>query len=252
MLVRTLAADSRRPVAVPEVPLHAPEMAPQPCSLGAGLDEGVTGDVAEPSDEREWAERFAAGDAAAAQELVERFQPRVTRLVHRLLAWPSDVADVVQDVFVAALDARSRFRGQAKLQTWLVRITINTCRAHNRRRWLRQRLFAAWSSREHGGHELRRPETARVSMLPASVGQLTSASPERAAIDQERARSVRAAVAGLPQKQREVVVLHYLEGMTAAEVAESLGIRTNAVEVRLSRARKQLSQALAQLAGEIP
>jgi RNA polymerase sigma-70 factor (ECF subfamily) len=68
-----------------------------------------------------------------------------------------------------------------------------------------------------------------------------------AAVRREQAEEVRRAVAALPQKSREVVVLYYLEEMTAAEVAEALNLRQNTVEVRLSRARKQLAETLGHL-----
>lgn len=243
MFVNTLAADRPRPAAVLDTPPHALEAAERPCSAGGGWDECEIGPAAEARDERRLGERFASGDADAAQEAIERYQPRVARLARRLLAWPDDVADVVQDVFVAALAARSRFRGDARLETWLVRITINTCRAHNRRRWLRSRLFATWGSRQAAG--------ASDDVPTGDAVRQTSAPPDSKAMDEEHAKLVRQAVTGLPQKQREVVVLYYLEEMTAAEVAESLGIRTNTVEVRLSRARRQLGTALARLNDEI-
>jgi RNA polymerase sigma-70 factor, ECF subfamily len=243
MSVNTLADDRTRPGAVLDNPPHALDAAARPCSGGVGR-RGCESNVAEPSDERRLGERFAAGDAAAAQEAIERFQPRVARLVQRLLAWPEDVADVVQDVFVSALAARAKFRGDSRLETWLVRITINTCRAHNRRRWVRAKLFAAWSGRQSA-------EDASNSVASGEPPPGTAVQPDRTAIDQELARVVRQVVASLPQKYREGVVLHYLEEMTAAEAAQSLGIRTNTVEVRLSRARKQLGEALGHLEDEI-
>jgi RNA polymerase sigma-70 factor, ECF subfamily len=244
MSVNTLADDRTRPAAVLDNPPHALDAAARPCSGGGEWRECEVGGVAEPSDEPRLGERFAAGDAAAAQETIERFQPRVTRLVRRLLAWPDDVADVVQDVFVSALTARAKFRGDARLETWLVRITINTCRAHNRRRWVRSKLFAAWSGRQHA-------ESVSSNVPSGESPTGTAVQPDRTAIDEEHARLVRQAVAGLPQKCREVVVLYYLEEMTAAEVAQSLGIRTNTVEVRLTRARKQLGEALGHLKEEV-
>jgi RNA polymerase sigma-70 factor (ECF subfamily) len=244
MSVNTLADDGTRPAAVLDTPPHALDVAARPCSVGSGWGEGEVGGVADASDEQSLGERFASGETAAAREVIERYQPRVGRLVRRLLAWPDDVVDVVQDVFVSALAARGKFRGEARLETWLVRIAINTCRAHNRRRWVRAKLFAAWSGRQQA-------ENASSNVQSGEPPTGTAVPPDRTAIDEEHARLVRQAVANLPQTYREVVVLYYLEEMTAAEVAESLGIRTNTVEVRLSRARKQLGSALAHLAGEL-
>ena len=74
--------------------------------------------------------------------------------------------------------------------------------------------------------------------------ELASESPESAALHGERATQVRRAVARLPSKYREGVTLYYLEEMTTERVAEVLGIARNTVEVRLSRARKQLARTL--------
>src|SRR5438552_617773 len=75
------------------------------------------------------------------ERLVELHQPRVAKLAQRLLGWPADVEDVVQEVFVAAWRSFERFRGESRPQTWLMRITINQCRRQNRRTMLRRTLL---------------------------------------------------------------------------------------------------------------
>lgn len=97
--------------------------------------------------------------------------------------------------------------------------------------WLRRKLFAAWQGREAAG---------------GPAGLEASAGPD-SAVRREQADEVRQAVEALPQKSREVVVLYYLEEMTAAQVAEALNLQQNTVEVRLSRARKQLAEKLRHL-----
>lgn len=69
------------------------------------------------ADEAALAQRFARGDADAADAVIRRYGPRIGRLVERMLAWPGDVADIVQETFVAALAARGRFRGESRLET---------------------------------------------------------------------------------------------------------------------------------------
>jgi RNA polymerase sigma-70 factor (ECF subfamily) len=70
---------------------------------------------------------------------------------------------------------------------------------------------------------------------------------ERPAMDKETFSRVRRAVQALPQKYREVVVLRYLQGLEPDEVGELLGIRVNAVQVRLNRARTRLKEQLGDL-----
>src|SRR5688572_8105371 len=94
-----------RPTVVPDVTLDALNVAETPgcrTACGGGTASGATRAL----DEQLWAKRFASGDDAALQAVIERYQTRVERLAGRLLAWPADVADVVQDVFVAAIEAR--------------------------------------------------------------------------------------------------------------------------------------------------
>jgi RNA polymerase sigma-70 factor (ECF subfamily) len=165
----------------------------------------------------------AATEADSFDRLVAAEYGYVARLVGRLLGWRRDTDDLVQDVFVSALAAWPRFRGECAVRTWLARIAVNKCRSHNRRRWLRERLFAAWRARQ----------------------ELAAACESPPADSSESMDRVRQAVDRLAQRDREVIVLHYLEQMTVTEIAGVLHISRNAVEVRLSRARKRLKLALA-------
>ena len=173
----------------------------------------------------ELAAAFRADEAAAANVLADHLSPWVARLVRRLSAWSDGCDDLVQDVLVTALVKRHTFDGRSKLETWVTRIAINRCRAHYRKQWLRRRLFRAWAERQQ------------------SV-QRVSVSAFEAAAEYERAEAVRAAVDKLPHQAREAVVLCYLEGLSASEAAETLGIRRGTLEVRLSRARKLLHASL--------
>src|SRR3954467_1534103 len=83
-------------------------------------------------DDRTLAQRFAEGDSAAFEAVVAIHRPRITRLVYRLLGWPADVDDMVQEVFLAALTKCRKFRGDSALATWLTVIALNKCRTHRR------------------------------------------------------------------------------------------------------------------------
>ncbi|MBN1852114.1 MAG: sigma-70 family RNA polymerase sigma factor [Pirellulales bacterium] len=193
--------------------------------------------IRSPCDERRLAARFAAGDRGAEIEVVTRYGPRITRLVQRLLGWRTDVDDIVQDTFVSAFLARKKFRGESRLETWLVRIAVNRCRAFHRKRLLRAKLFEMWWTQESSGAE---PGKEGGTVHPNQP----ETRPDEAAIASERHAIVRQAVASLALKYREVVVLFYLEEMTAQETANTLGVKCNTVEVRLSRARKMLKKVL--------
>ena len=167
------------------------------------------------------AARFARGDPAAFPALVARHQEQVTRLAYRLLGWNADIEDVVQDVFVAVLQSLAKFRGESRFATWLYRIAVNQCRRHQRR-WLPR-----WHTAPPAASDHRSPDT-------------------RLAADETHAR-VRRVVAALPARDREVIVLRYLEGLEIDEMSAILGRGPNTVEVRLARARARLRADLKDL-----
>ncbi len=171
---------------------------------------------------------FRRGDDSAFDRIVERHSAEVAALANRLLGWPGDVDDVVQEVFLAAFLGLKRFRGECRLRTWLFAITVNECRTFRLRRHRR---------------------------LPAAiVAGVEAADPgpggDKAAMDQETSARVRRAVQGLPQKYREVTVLRYLQGLDTQEICELLGLTVNAMQVRLNRARKKLKEHLGDLLEE--
>lgn len=172
---------------------------------------------AEPLD---LADRVARGDAEAFEVLVALYQPRVTRLAHRLLGWSGEVEDVVQDVFLAVLKHRRGYRRNATLWTWLTAITLNTCRSHSRRRGFLRKLTSVF------------------------VSPRVAAAADAEPMQNELAREVQFAVAALPSRDREVVVLFYLEHRTVSEMSRVLNTSANAIDVRLHRARAKLRQSL--------
>lgn len=162
--------------------------------------------------------------------IVARHQPQVARLAHRLLGWRDRdaVEDVVQEVFLTALRRRSAFRGDSSLSTWLIGITLNQCRAHRRRSMLRLK----WLREAFNVRPSAKPETNA-----ATDGEETS-------------QRVRDAVGRLPPRDREVIVLFYLEGLSVGQIAQLVGAKNNAIEVRLHRARGRLKTQLAGLMGD--
>ncbi len=183
--------------------------------------------MAKVTEELALVERFRQGDDSAFGEIVEQHAAEVAALANRLLGWPGDVDDVVQDVFVAAFVGLKKFRGESSLRTWLFTITVNQCRRYRFRRLRRPRLVTmedaetTVESREQGG--------------------------DKQAMDQETFARVRRAVQRLPRKYREIVVLRYLQGLEVSEICTLLGVTANVLQVRLNRARKRLKEQLGDL-----
>lgn len=150
--------------------------------------------------------------------------PRLRRLIHRLLGFhsrPHELDDLTQDVLLAAWQRRTTFRGDATLATWLTSIAIR--RVHNHIRWARVRQkLQSWFHTDE--------PTPSPTDCPVETGDEVTA--------------MKIAMQHLRHADREVLVLHYLEGRPTAEVAQLLGVAKNALEQRLSRARTRLRQHL--------
>ncbi|HEX7479053.1 MAG TPA: sigma-70 family RNA polymerase sigma factor [Polyangiales bacterium] len=170
------------------------------------------------STDEELMEAYVAGDRAAFRELFRRYAPVVMRLVSRGLG-PDEARDLVQQTFLLLHRARHDFRAGSGLRPWLCTIAINA-----RRQFLR--------------------DTLRHRALD---GALSSASPglhEREAVTCEVPERVHAALAGLPAEQREVIVLHWMQGLSFAEVARVVGASLSAVKVRAHRGYRGMRRSL--------
>lgn len=185
-------------------------------------DSGLSSALA---DEQSLLDGFRRGCRASTEQLFRNSSAALEATLRRLWGWPvnrdDELEDILQNVFLTAWQRRAQFRGDSSLKTWLTRIAINECR----RRQRRQALFRKWWA------SLRPPPRPQA----AADEQLAQA---------ETSQQVRAAMQRLTARQREVVVLFYLEDMSAREVAELLGLKTGTVEVRLNRARKRLAELL--------
>jgi RNA polymerase sigma-70 factor (ECF subfamily) len=170
--------------------------------------------------------RAQAGDAAALEALLKRHAPDVTRIAHRLLGPSADLEDVVQEALFQIARALPRFEQRSKLSTWLYRVVANVVRMHLRHKAARPAL------------ELTEP-----SQIDQRV--VLSATPEQHAQQSEDLRALYRRLDALSEKKRSVLVLHDLEGLPAAEIAEVLEIPLLTVRTRLFYARKELYAALA-------
>ena len=170
--------------------------------------------------------QFNNGDNSAFDRIVERYSADTAALANRLLGWPGDVEDVVQDIFLAAFLGLKRFRCECSLKTWLFTITINQCRNYRYKQMLRLKIFSKAAD--------------KVSPSPAQAA-------DKKPMDNETFDRIRRAVKVLPAKYREPLVLKYLQELSANEIARILSISQNTLQVRLSRARKRLKKDLAGL-----
>ncbi len=165
-------------------------------------------------------DRFREGDSGAFDEIVARHKRSVYLTARRLLGSHEDADEAAQMTFVRAWKSLDGFRGEASLKTWLVRIVVNVAKSMRT------------GVREHG----------TLDQAPEPVAPGTGAD-GRVTLDEARA-SVRRAVASLPPRQREVVVLKVFSDMTHREVASVLGLSEGAVKAHLHQAVANLRRRM--------
>jgi RNA polymerase sigma factor (sigma-70 family) len=167
---------------------------------------------------------YAAGDRMAARALAGRLTPRSLGYAMRLLGGDrAEAEDVVQEAMLRlwriAPDWR---RGEAQVSTWLYRVVTNLCTDRQRRLARHARPM---------GDDL--PDVA--DDRPDADARLVQA---------DRMAALNGALAALPPRQREAVILRHIEGLANPEIAQILGIGVEAVESLTARGKRALATAL--------
>ena len=170
-------------------------------------------------------EQIKAGEEAAFEALLDRYQGRVYRLVLSLTKNPEDAEEVLQDVFLSVYRKLTSFDGRSTFSTWLYRIAVNTALMK-----LRGRGPVQESIEEH------LPQFTEDGRHTRMVVDWTQG-PEELLLRKERAQVVREAIEALPPDYKVVLILRDLEGLSNEEVAEVVGTSVSAVKARLHRAR---------------
>lgn len=177
------------------------------------------------SSDAELVAKHLAGGRRAFDAIVDRYEHRVYGVCLHMCGNPEDARDATQDAFIAALRGLASFRSDAQLSTWLHRIAVNASLDVIRKR---------------SRHQSRPIEDA--GERPAE-----GPGPDEAAALAHRAAEVRRAVLALSEEHRAVIVLHDLQGMQYAEVAEALEVPVGTVKSRIHRARMELASHLGHL-----
>ncbi len=169
------------------------------------------------------------GDDAALEALLRRHAPTVMRFALKLCRDRTDADDVLQDTLIAASRGLRELRGDAAVSTWLYTVARSVC---IKKRRLRKHAPASVIALEG-------PE--------AAVIRSELAEPDDAVAGRQLGVALERAIGQLDEGAREVVVLRDVEGLSAAETAEVLGLSPEAVKSRLHRARASLRVSLAPL-----
>jgi RNA polymerase sigma-70 factor (ECF subfamily) len=192
----------------------------------------MTSDPNEQQDALDMA-RLVAGHDAALNDLMARHSEKVFHYLIRQLQNETEAEELAQETFVRVYQNRARYNPRARFSTWLYTIATNLVR--DRWRWRRRHPQVSLDAEdENSGAALQ-------DKLPES-----QPGPGEKMVAEERANSVRRAVAKLPEDLRTVLLLVEYEGQSHAEIGALLGCSVKAVESRLFRARQQLRARLQQ------
>ena len=163
---------------------------------------------------------FSRGDSQAAQLLVGRLAPGVLRLATSLLGDRAEAEDVTQEAMIRLWKIAPDWRqGEARVSTWLWRVTSNLCTDRLRRR------------RNVALDDIAEPGDER----PGAVSSI---------LDRQRAKSLSVALQKLPNRQRTAVALRHLEGLSNPEIAEAMETSVEAVESLTARGMRGLRTQL--------
>lgn len=165
-------------------------------------------------------------------ELIRQHQGRVYRVLYSLTR-DEDVANTLtQECFLKAYQSLGTFRGECRIDTWLMRIAINLARDHHKNR------RASFWRRLVGLDDPDAPDSTEF--------QTEEPSAERSLIARQEVNAVWKAVTSLPRQQREIFILRFREEMSLAEISEILGLQVGSVKSHLFRAvggvRKKLKE----------
>lgn len=156
-------------------------------------------------------------DANAAREelfcqLVERYQSSLLRMCCVYLKDNALAEDAVQETFVKAYRNLTTFRGESSEKTWLFHIAVNVCRDMKRGRWFKY---------------IDRRVTPETLPIPSAMAE-------------DDHEDLAQAIVLLPDKYKEVILLHYYQNMNLREIAQALGLSPSSVSNRLKKARERL------------
>ncbi|MCX8038212.1 MAG: sigma-70 family RNA polymerase sigma factor [Candidatus Sumerlaeia bacterium] len=198
----------------------------------------------DPGDEQQAIQRAREGDLAAFDCLIRRYEDQVFSVAYRMVGDEDDAADISQEVFLAFFRHLKDYRGDAKISTWLHRITINTVKNF-------------WSRRKRQGYDLTQSlddcETgADEGLSPIEVIPDSAPDPRRVAAGVELAEMVERQLQRIEPEFREVIVLRFIEELSYEEIAEITGEPLGTVKSRLFRARRLLKDLLRDYLHEIP
>lgn len=181
----------------------------------------------EPSD-AELAERALDGEDHAFTQLMRRHKEWLYRFVRRYVGDADAAYEVVQESFVAAWRNLPRYDGQRSFPSWMRAIALNKCRDRGRREAVRRVVFGAGQGDGDEAELAPDPAPRADSMMIAA----------------QRKRALDRAIAQLPAKLKEPLILTAFEDLSQQAAGDLLGVSAKTIETRVYRARRRLAELL--------
>lgn len=180
-------------------------------------------------------DRARSGDRRALDELLTRHQRRVYRFGLKMCRDPEDAKDILQETLLAAARTVKDFRGASSVSTWMYTIARSFCIKKRRRSKFAPAEETSLDQREPGAEARQVADPGRT--------------PDESLAGRQVEQALETAIGRLDPMYREVLVLRDVEGLSAPEVAEVMGLSVEAVKSRLHRARVAVREALVPLLG---
>lgn len=176
-------------------------------------------------------ERAQRGDKHAFEQLVQKYQRKLARLLSRFIRDPAEVEDVAQEAFIKAYRALPSFRGDSAFYTWLYRIGTNTAKNFLVAQGRRAPTSTSFDSEEaetfDDGDQLRDINTPESVLHSKQIGE-----------------TVNAAMESLPEELRTAIVLREIEGLSYEEISRIMDCPIGTVRSRIFRAREAVAAKL--------
>jgi len=178
----------------------------------------------------ELVKRVQAGDKAAFDILVQKYQHKVVNLIGRFVSDQAECYDITQDAFIKAYRAIGNFRGDSQFYTWLYRIAANTAKN-----------YLASRARKSPSYTV---DVDDAEHFEGESGLKEYANPENLLLTEEIKKTVFAAIESLPDDLKSAISLREIEGLSYEEIAEVMDCPIGTVRSRIFRARDVIDKEL--------
>lgn len=180
------------------------------------------------------------GDVRAFSELVEMYQERAIRIAQGFVGNLEDARDLSQEAFVKCYEGLVTFKAESRFYTWFYRVLANTCKDFLRKKKTRRSLFG-WLAQD-------KDDETEENVYDRVIAKTPGASQDLA--NRELGDSIMKKLAELPEQQRMVFSLRYLDGLSLEEIAQSMSLSVGGVKANLWQAAQKMKKSLEHFAKE--